>query len=282
MVKEYFELEIAFNETTYDPIYNRLYANGITTILEDKGTLKIYLQEAELSAAETIKDDLINLDGISPADISIEKYDNKDWNVEWEKTIKPIYIKDKIIVFPSWKREIVKDSNRILIEIDPKMSFGTGHNETTQLILELMCDYIIPGDKSMLDYGCGTAILAIAGIKLGINEAVAIDIDEDSIDNAKEYILQNDTAESIKLYQSDITGINETNFDLIAANITSGVIIPNLENIYNKLKPGGKLLITGVLNEEAENLIDELTKNNFIMKELRSKAEWSGFYCIKK
>lgn len=282
MAKEYFELEIAFNETTYEVIYNRLYANGITAILEDNGTLKIYLPENELSAAETIKDDLVNIDGVSPADISIMKYDNKDWNKEWEKTIEPIYIKDKIIVYPSWKKDNVKDSGRILIEIDPKMSFGTGHNETTQLILELMCDYTEPEDKSMLDYGCGTAILAIAGAKLGIEEAVAIDIDEDSIDNAKEYILKNDTAENIKLCQADITGINETNFDLIAANITSGVIIPNLENMYNKLKQGGKLFITGILNEEAENLINELTKNNFIMKELRSKAEWSGFYSIKK
>jgi ribosomal protein L11 methyltransferase len=282
MTKVYFELEIAFNEATYDAIYNRLYASGITTILEDNGTLKIYLQEEELSAAETIKDDLINLDGISPAAISIEKYDNKDWNQEWEKTIEPIYIKDKIIIFPSWKREIVKDSGRILIEIDPKMSFGTGHNETTQLILGLMCDYIEPEDKSMLDYGCGTAILAIAGIKLGINEAVAIDIDLDSIENAKEYILNNDTAENIKLFLADITGILESNFDLITANITSGVIIPNLANMYNKLKPGGKLFITGILNGEAESLVNELTKNNFILKELRSKEEWSGFYCIKK
>lgn len=282
MSKKYLELEIAFNETTYESIYNRLYANAVTSILEENGTLKVYLPEEDFSAAETIKDDLINLDGLSPSDISIEKYDNMDWNKEWEMTIEPIFIKDKIIVYPSWKKDIVRDSGKILIEIDPKMSFGTGHNETTQLILELMCDYIRPNDKWLLDYGCGTAILAIAGIKLGVKSAVAIDIDKDSIDNAKEYILNNDTTRSIKLYQSDITGISETDFDIITANITSGVIIPNLKNMYTKLKPGGQLFITGILNQEAEVLINELTKNNFIMKELRSKAEWSGFYCIKK
>lgn len=282
MQKNYYELEIAFNETTYELIYNRLYSNGITSILEESGILKIYFPEDELSSAETLKDDLINFDGVSPANISIAKYDNQDWNAEWENTIEPIYIKDKIIIFPSWKKGAVKDSGRILIEIDPKMSFGTGHNETTQLILEMMCDYIDTNDKYMLDYGCGTAILAIAGVKLGVNSTIAIDIDEDSIENAKEYILNNDTAKQIKLYQADITNIDETGFDLIAANITSGIIIPNLPNMYKKLKQSGKLFITGILNDEAEELINQLTENNFMLKELRSKAEWSGFYCLKK
>ena len=92
----------------------------------------------------------------------------------------------------------------------------------------------------------------------------------------------NDAADSILLYKADIAEISETNFDLVAANITSGVIIPNLKTIYSKLKAGGKLFITGILNEESEELINKLSVNNFLMKELRSKAEWSGFYCIKK
>src|SRR5690349_24460657 len=125
-MKSYYEMEIAFKEATYELIYNRLYINNITTILEDSGVLKTYFPEAELSAAETVKDDLVNLDGLSPADISITKFDNHDWNKEWEKTIEPIYIKDKLIVYPSWKKESLGNAEgKILIEIDPKMSFGT-------------------------------------------------------------------------------------------------------------------------------------------------------------
>lgn len=282
-MKSYYEMEIAFNEATYDLIYNRLYVNGITTILEDSGVLKTYFPEAELSVAETIKDDLVNLDGVNPTDINITKFDNHDWNKEWEKTIEPIYIKDKLIVYPSWKKESLGSTEgKILIEIDPKMSFGTGHNETTQLILELMCDHMDSGDKYLLDFGCGTGILAIAGIKLGAEKAIAIDIDDDSIENAEEYIASNGTSDSITLYKADIADITETDFDVVLANITSGVVIPNLGKIYTKLKPNGKLFITGILNEEAEELINSLSENNFIMKELRSKAEWSGFYCVKK
>ncbi len=283
MDKSYYEMEIAFNESTYDAIYNRLYVNDITTILEDAGVVKIYFPESDLSKTETLKDDLVNLDGVNPTEINISKYDNHDWNKEWEKNIEPIYIKDKLIIYPSWKKNsLTNTNNKILIEIDPKMSFGTGHNETTQLILEMMCDYADSRDKYMLDFGCGTGILAIAGIKLGADKAIAIDIDDDSIENAQECISNNEVHEKIKLYKADISEINETDFDLIAANITSGVVIPNLGNIYSKLKPGGKLFITGILNEESEELINNLTANNFVMKELRSKAEWSAFYCIKK
>lgn len=282
MEKIYYELEIAFNETNYDAIYSRLYLNDITSILEESGVFKIYLAESQLSQAEEIKDDLVNLDGLSPTAINITKYDDQDWNKEWEKTIEPIYINNRIIVYPSWKKAELQDTKgKILIEIDPKMSFGTGHNETTQLILEMMSGHIKRGDKYMLDFGCGTGILAIAGIKLGVDKAIAIDIDDDSIENAEEYIALNNTKDSITLYKADISDITETGFDVMAANITSGVVIPNLGNMYNKLKDKGKLFITGILNEEAEELVDNLTKNNFLLKEMKSKAEWSGFYCVK-
>ena len=283
MQKSYYELEIAFNEANIEQIYTCLYIYEITTILEENGVLKIYFSESDLSLIETIKDDLINIEGLRPSDINITKFDNRDWNKEWEKTIEPIYINDRLIIYPSWKKEELKNpEGKILIEIDPKMSFGTGHNETTQLILSMMCDYIEPADNTMLDYGCGTGILAITGVKLDIKEAVAIDIDEDSVENAKEYFQKNNTSDKIKLYQSDITGIEETGFDVVAANITSGVIIPNLSNIYNKLKENGKLFITGILTEETQELTNNLTNNNFMLKEIRNKAEWSGFYCIKK
>jgi ribosomal protein L11 methyltransferase len=162
------------------------------------------------------------------------------------------------------------------------MSFGTGHNETTQLILEQMSTFIDPvADKYLLDFGSGTGILSIAAIKLGVSNAVAIEIDDDSIINAAEYFELNGVSGNITMHQADISKISETGFDVVAANITSNVIIPNLGNIYNKLKSGGKLFVTGILKEETETLINKLTKHNFLMKELKQRAEWSAFYAIK-
>ena len=284
MEKDYIELEIAFNETSYDLIYNRLYLNGLTTILEENGTLKLYLPESEIELAEKIRQELNELDNIPLSSISIQKFENKDWNTEWEKTIEPVYILDKLVIYPSWKKDALDLSKgNIPIEIDPKMSFGTGHNETTQLILEQMSMYITPvTDKYLLDFGSGTGILSIAAVKLGVNKAVAIEIDEDSIENSKEYFTLNKVSDKITLYQSDISQISETGFDVISANITSNVIIPNLTNMYNKLKSGGKLFVTGILKEETEELINQLTTHNFLMKELKQRAEWSAFYAIKQ
>lgn len=284
MEKSYIELEIAFNEATYDLIYNRLYLNGLTTILEEAGTLKVYLPEGDSELAEKIKNELITEDNIPANNINIDMFENKDWNIEWEKTIEPVYILDKLVIYPSWKKDVLDLSKgNIPIEIDPKMSFGTGHNETTQLILEQMSTYIDPlSDKYILDFGSGTGILSIAAIKLGVSKTVAIEIDDDSIMNAVEYFELNGVSNNVTMHRADITEIAETGFDVVAANITSNVIIPNLSNIYNKLKSGGKLFVTGILKEETDTLINELSSNNFLMKELKQRAEWSAFYAIKQ
>lgn len=284
MEKNYIELEVAFSEATYDLIYNRLYLNGLNTILEENGTLKVYLPANENSLAEKIKNELITEDGVPEGSISLGVFDNKDWNSEWEKTIEPVYILDKLVIHPSWKKdELDLSKGNIPIEIDPKMSFGTGHNETTQLILEQMSTWIDPKtDRYMLDFGSGTGILAIAAVKLGVEKVIANEIDGDSIENAREYFEINGVSSSITLYQSDLDKVAEYGFDVIAANITSNVIIPNLPLMYAKLKPGGKIFITGILREETETLIDELSKNNFQMRELKQRAEWAAFYAIKQ
>jgi ribosomal protein L11 methyltransferase len=200
-----------------------------------------------------------------------------------ESSIKPVYIKNRIIIYPSWKKDSVsKERDKILIEIDPKMSFGTGHNDTTQLILEMMYDLMGPNDVSMLDYGCGTSILAIAAIKLGLKKAVSIDIDDDAIENAKENIRKNKVERQISLHKSEINKITESEFDIICANLTSSVVLVNLNYIADKLRTGGKLFVTGILVEEKDEMGKTLIKNNFEIKEIRHKGEWCGFYCLLK
>jgi len=278
----YYGIEIAFSPDNYESIYNLLYINGIETILEENGIIKFYLEEKDLPKFEKLKENLLNLPALSEKEIHFEKLENQDWNLEWEKSIESIYIKDRIIVYPSWKKdELSAYEKRILIEIDPKMSFGTGHDETTQMILEMMCDYIDENDKYLLDYGCGTAVLAIAGIKLGSEKAAAIDIDNDSILNAEECIDKNGVSANIILYKANIDEIDENGFDVIVSNIDRIVITGNIETIYSKLKPNGKLFITGILLKEEQEIKDTLKKYNFELIEMRNKAEWLAFYSKK-
>lgn len=283
-MQNYLELEIAFNEKNYDLIYNRLYLSGINSILEENGFIRVYFPQDKKSLAEQIINDLTGHDGINIKNVLLQEFREQNWNEEWEKTIEPVYISKKLVIYPSWKKsELNLSGGRIPIEIDPKMSFGTGHNETTQLILEQMAEFIDPPvDKFLLDFGSGTGILSIAAIKLGVEKAVALEIDDDSIENSKEYFRINGVSGNITLYQSDLKYIKETAFDIITANIIKPVIVPNLKRMYKKLKPNGKLFITGILKEETEEMIGELTKHNFIMKDLRQKAEWSAFYALRK
>lgn len=281
MSADYVEITIPFNGESYENIQNVLYISGIESILEEKGVLKIYIDENKKNLIENIQSSLNEIVGANV--IRIEKFENKNWNYEWEKSIKPVYIKDKMVVHTSWnKDEIENAENKLLIEIDPKMSFGTGHNETTQLMLELMYDYLDENDKFMLDYGTGTAVLSIAAAKLGVKEITAIDIDFDSIENAKEYIELNNARDFISLQNGNISLVKQTGFDVIAANIIRSVIVANLNHIHSKLKAGGKLFISGVLVEEEQELLKELKKIDFEIIEIKKKAEWLGLYAEKK
>ncbi|MBV6477403.1 MAG: Ribosomal protein L11 methyltransferase [Ignavibacteria bacterium] len=282
MADKMFEVRIAFSKNNHEELQNALYMDGIKNILEEEGQLIIYFEENESESIESLKSSLLNEKIIREKDFSVNKFENKNWNEEWEKSIQPVYIRNKIIVYPSWKKNELKNTDdMILIEIDPKMSFGTGHNETTQLVLELMCDNLEGSEEKLLDFGCGTGILSIAGIKLGVNSAVAIDTDGDSFENAKEYFKKNGVHQRIKLLQSGLSELEDDSFDVVCANIIRSVIIENIEHISNKINSRGKLFVSGILISEDQEILEYLTQNDFEVIDIASKAEWIGIYAVK-
>jgi ribosomal protein L11 methyltransferase len=277
-----YQVEIEITNENKDHVYNCLYLNNISTILEENGKLTFFIDKQNLLILNDLKKLLVENYFSDSIKITVREFINKDWNKEWEQSIEPVYIKNKLIVYPSWKfNEVKNKQDKILIQIDPKMSFGTGHNETTQLILEMLCDFLTEDDNSLLDYGCGTAILAIASVKLGVNKAIAIDIDIDSILNAKEYINSNNVNNKILLYESDIDELEETDFDIICVNIIRNVIEEKLDAIYKKLKPYGKLFISGILKTELDSFNEYLILNKFQIEYYNYKSEWSGIYAQK-
>lgn len=278
-MKFYYEIKIPVNNLTTEEIYNNLYILGFDTILEEEGFLIVFIEDNRSDEIENLKKKIENI--IIPESIQINKFEDRNWNREWETNIEPVYIKDRIAIFPSWQKDNVKDVE-IKIEIDPKMSFGTGHNETTQLVLELMCDFIDKDDKYMLDYGSGTGVLSIAGINMGLEKAVAIDTDSDAIENSTEYFSINGVSDKITLYQKNIKDIKENNFDIICANIIRSVIENNITYIFDKLKPSGKIFVSGVLVSETERILEVLSASGFSVKKVSKKAEWLGIYARKE
>lgn len=283
MKSNYYEVQISFNRQIYETLYSHLYLMGIENILEEDGIIKIYFNEAESENINQLKESLVEEKIISANDFSFERLENKNWNAEWEKSIEPVYIKNKIIIYPSWKKkELLNAEDKILIEIDPKMSFGTGHNETTRLIIELMSDYIKGNESKLLDFGTGTGVLTIAGIKLGVKNAVAIDIDDDAIENAKEYFKKNFVHERVKLIKSTISELAEESFDIVCANIIRSVIVDNFNHVNDKIKTNGKLFLSGILNSEDQVILELLFQNDFDVEDIISNSDWVGIYAIKR
>lgn len=275
----YFEIEIKAPRENFENINSMLYIFGIQTILEEETCIKFYLPKENWGLIENLHEELYKKKLIKKGDYKVSRFEDKNWNEEWEKSITPVYIDDKIVIHSSFnKHEIESPEGKILIEIDPKMAFGTGHNETTQLMLEMMCRYMTGDEKTLLDYGCGTAILAIAGIKLGINKAIAIEIDPEAIENAHEYVQINGVSEKVTFYTANISEIKESGFDVICANIIRSVIQENITFIKEKLAPDGKLFISGVLLAEEKSITRTLLDNGFIIKKILHQAEWLGIY----
>jgi ribosomal protein L11 methyltransferase len=278
-LKTFTKISLFTNPKHFDNLIAQLFLLGITSFEERDNSIDIYVKPDE--AKEIIKSVSSRLSS-GNLDILLEEIENRNWNEEWQKSIEPIIVSNKLVVYPTWKKEEVKKyKGFVKIQIDPKMAFGTGHNETTQLVLELMLKYITKRDKYLFDFGCGTGILAIAGIKMGVVKAIANDIDIDSIDNSVENFKLNKVTNKIKLYQNSICDIKQKSFDVICANIISSVIKENLELMNLKLKPEGKLFLSGVLREEERSLKGHLKKNGFKTVEVIRKSEWIGVYAVK-
>lgn len=205
---------------------------------------------------------------------------DQNWNAVWERSISIVDVTDRIIIKPSWKKLRKKDKGKIVLHIDPKMSFGTGHHETTRLCLILLEDTVDPNAR-LLDFGTGSGILAIAATKLGAGKVYAIDNDPWSINNAKENIRRNRVNHKITTLLGGVEKIPEKEFDLIVCNIDFLFLKKFLPKLLKRLRNGGEMVISGLRNADLPAFLDILEGKGAFPIEIISENEWAALLLSK-
>lgn len=210
--------------------------------------------------------------------ITTELIEQQNWNHEWEKNFDPVFVDNKLAIVAPFHE--VPTGFREIITIMPKMSFGTGHHQTTWLASQLLFDLDLQ-NKDVLDMGTGTGILAILAEKLGAKSVFAPDIDEWSVENAKENVLNNNCKKiSVELGSDDL--IRDKIFHIIIANINKNVLIQHFSVYSTSLTFGGKLLISGFFETDKEDLVEQATKHGFIFENMFTKEGWALIQFTKK
>ena len=201
----------------------------------------------ELEAMLAVAAQAAGLASVPP--FSTAEVAEQNWVQLTQSQFEPIRISERLWIVPSW--HTAPDPTAINIELDPGMAFGTGSHPTTQLCLEWLCDHVSAG-CSVLDYGCGSGILAIAAAKLGAGEVLGIDIDEKAVEAARDNAERNATA--IRLQHSGVPLADC--FDIVLANILTNPLCVLAPAIAARVAPGARVALSGVLETQAAQVIE--------------------------
>ncbi len=201
-----------------------------------------------------------------------EMVDDEDWSTAWKKHYKPFHISDSVVIKPSWE-EYEKQPGEIVIEMDPGMAFGTGSHETTRLCSQLLEKTVSKGD-TLIDVGCGTGILSIIALKLGVSHAVAVDIDEVAVRVSRENCAINGVSEQVSVIKGTLADLEPQKADIVAANIIADVLIGFAEMIPKYLKEGGLLIASGIIRERKEDVVKAYTALGFQLESTGEMGEW--------
>ena len=203
--------------------------------------------------------------------IEVKQCLEEDWANNWKQYFHPIPVGERLLIRPVWEEEF-DAAGRTVLHLEPGIAFGTGTHETTRLCLELLEQYL-PQGGSMLDVGCGSGILAVAGLLLGAEKAVGVDIDEAAVRTARQNAALNGVEGRFTALCGNLTDKVSGQFDLIAANIVADVILSLTDSLTPFLRPETIYLVSGVIDTREEEVAAKL-REGFDILEVRRDRGW--------
>ena len=266
-------ISVKYSPAILEELSVQIFALGCQGINELSGSFELYFSVTDFN--DSVKKQLLDLlksKKIDENDIVFTTIEPENWNENWKENFKIFRVGQKIIVKPDWEN-YKNTKNETIITIAPKMAFGTGHHETTQLILALMENLIKPG-MSLLDAGTGSAILAIYGALKGAETIVAFDNDPDAIENAEENCLLNGVSSKIDLYCDDLSGIIKKDYDLITANINRNILLQLAAPFLSYSAPGNLLVLSGLLETDYDDVLKKYNEAGWRLEKSKQQGEW--------
>ena len=235
--------------------------------------LNPYAEKRKMAILSTFEEKFADRDDIIYT-VDFYEYDEEDYQNSWKKYLFPEKVSEKFVVKPTW-REYTPEADELIIELDPGRAFGTGSHPTTSLCLKLMEENISEGD-SVIDVGTGSGILMIAADRLGASEIYGTDIDELAVESAKENLeLNKISEEKATVYKVDLISVVENKkFDVVVANILADVLLILLHDISKVVKPNGKIIFSGIIEDKCELLKREVESLGFTVEEIKADKEW--------
>jgi ribosomal protein L11 methyltransferase len=270
-------ISYTFNVYPKEPATEILIAElgyvGFESFVETENGVIAYIQKEEhhnkiLKDIYALKNEEFNID------YHIEEIAQVNWNEEWEKNFNPILIKNTVYIRAPFHNKIEGVNYDIVIE--PKMSFGTGHHETTHMMVKHLLTLAKEGklqDKTVLDMGCGTGVLAILAEFLGAKKLDAIDIDNWCYQNSIENIERNKCSK-ISVFEGDATLLLNKKYDIIIANINRNILLNDMQTYLNSLTEKGTLLLSGFYQEDIPIIDKEASKTGLELHSIEEMNNW--------
>lgn len=279
-------------------VFNRYSRNG--AVIEELWPLpsapplvrvKTFLSAEQGSALPQIEEALWYLGRLYPIPAPSVRYlAEADWAEAWKSTYKTQRIGRRIVIRPSWQ-SYAATPDQVVIELDPGLAFGTGLHPSTRLVLEALERHVEPGDR-VLDVGTGSGILAVAAVKLGAGNVIALDIDRLALEVARENVSRNGVQDRISLQRSSLSPISVPDdpqnpllvfdahgtwrgaFDLLLMNILADVIVRSAESIAACLADSGRFIVSGIIQTQEEDVRRALLAAGLNVVECRSSKDW--------
>ena len=246
----------------------------------------LFLQGEQMTAEKILSDvekelsELREFMEIGEGTVCIEETEDIDWINNWKQYFHQFYI-DDILVIPSWENVEAKDSDKMVIHIDPGTAFGTGMHETTQLCIRQLKKYVTE-DTEILDVGCGSGILGMLALKFGAKHSVGTDLDPCAIDATYENMDNNGISrDQYEVMIGNIIDDKEVQdkvgyekYDIVAANILADVLVPLTPVIIHQLKKGGIYITSGIIEDKEEVVVEAVKKAGLEVLEVNHQGEW--------